>query len=180
MKILIASKKSSLSLLQTKYPGFEIIDVTSRGQEPFVKFSPFYPHGGIPVPFSDGYTSFSVEGIWQGLKVFENEGIDVKKFQVQNMKGIKRAITKAKGKILGHQMGIYNNKLIDYLTARLEIYLPSYQFVVQQYLQNEILLLKQLAKTVGVVLLDFETNGDINNLSSPLSHAALIKQYIIS
>ena len=31
--------------------------------------SPFYPHGGIPIPFSGSVTSQSVEGIWQGLKV---------------------------------------------------------------------------------------------------------------
>jgi len=39
--------------------------------EPWIKFSPFYPHGGIPVPFAPGYFSETVEGIWQGLKVFE-------------------------------------------------------------------------------------------------------------
>ncbi len=29
-----------------------------------------------------------------------------------------------------------------------------------------------------LVLLDHETNGDVENLSSPLSHAALIKFYL--
>ena len=38
--------------------------------------SPFYPHGDIPVPFSQGYTAACVEAVWQGLKVFEDEDVD--------------------------------------------------------------------------------------------------------
>lgn len=52
-----------------------IIDVTSKAQNEFVKFSPFYPIGGIPVPFTDDI-AVSVEGIWQGLKVFETADVD--------------------------------------------------------------------------------------------------------
>ncbi|MGN0088780.1 MAG: DUF6939 family protein [Candidatus Limimorpha sp.] len=44
-------------------------DVTSQARDGLVRLSPFYPHGGIPVPFSEGYTAACVEGIWQGLKV---------------------------------------------------------------------------------------------------------------
>ena len=55
--------------LKEKYPDAMIIDVTSHAQDEFVKFSPFYPNGGIPVPFTDGLVAVSVEGIWQGLKV---------------------------------------------------------------------------------------------------------------
>lgn len=31
-----------------------ILDLTSRGEHPWVMFSPFWPHGEIPVPFSPG------------------------------------------------------------------------------------------------------------------------------
>src|SRR5262245_22655287 len=57
-----------------------IHDVTSRGPEPWVRFSPFFPHGGIPVPFTAGRTAMSVEGIWQGLKVFASADVDESKF----------------------------------------------------------------------------------------------------
>ena len=30
----------------------------------------------------------------------------------------------------------------------------------------------------AVVLLDYETNGDVEDLSSPLSHAALVRYYL--
>lgn len=54
----------------------------------WLDLSPFYPHGNIPVPFSENTFAYSVEGIWQGLKVFESADIDTSKFEVQNMKGI--------------------------------------------------------------------------------------------
>lgn len=38
----------------------------------------------IPIPFSPNYTGASVEGIWQGLKVFVDEDIDIlpKNFEI--------------------------------------------------------------------------------------------------
>ena len=46
--------------LKEKYPDAMIIDVTSKAQDEFVKFSPFYPNGGIPVPFTEGLVAVSV------------------------------------------------------------------------------------------------------------------------
>ena len=63
-----------LTAIEREFGNPEIIDVTSKGNEPWVKFSPFYPHGDNPVPFLDR-TAQSVEGIWQALKVFENEDV---------------------------------------------------------------------------------------------------------
>ena len=75
--------------LKEKYPDAMIIDVTNKAQDEFVKFSPFYPIGGIPVPFSDGEVALSVEGIWQGLKVFEGYDIDTSLFSKRDMKNMK-------------------------------------------------------------------------------------------
>ena len=74
--IIIESRWKSLESLKIKYPDAMIIDVTSKAQDEFVKFSPFYPNGGIPVPFTDGLVAVCVEGIWQGLKVFETADVD--------------------------------------------------------------------------------------------------------
>lgn len=71
MPYFIARRGTSPAMLQQRYGSARIIDVTSRSSEPWVHFSPFYPHGNIPVPLSPGYVGESVEGIWQGLKVFE-------------------------------------------------------------------------------------------------------------
>ena len=64
------SVSAALALLDNCQPDAAIIDVTSRGIEPWVRFSPFYPHGGIPIPNSPSVSAQSVEGLWQGLKVF--------------------------------------------------------------------------------------------------------------
>jgi hypothetical protein len=45
-----------------------------------------------------------VEAIWQGLKVFEKEGIDLAMFRNDTMKNIKRIVRRF-GKPLGHQYG---------------------------------------------------------------------------
>ena len=76
--IKIVSKRSKQENILKKYPNAIIADVTSQAKDGLVKLSPFYPHGGIPVPFSDGMTATCVEAVWQGLKVFE--GADVELF----------------------------------------------------------------------------------------------------
>jgi hypothetical protein len=67
-----------------------IIDVTSHGNESWVRFSPFYLHGGIPMPNTLGETAQSVEGLWQGLKVFERADVDPSKRAMTDLAGIQR------------------------------------------------------------------------------------------
>ena len=67
--IIIESKRKTIEDIRKNYPDAIIADVTSQARDGLVRLSPFYPHGGIPVPFSEGYTAACVEGIWQGLKV---------------------------------------------------------------------------------------------------------------
>lgn len=175
--IFIENRKKSNKTLIKLYPKAKIIDVTSKGDEPFVKLSPFYPHGFIPVPFSENVYSYSVEGIWQGLKVFENEGIDVSKFKIQNMVGIKRSIKKF-GNPLGHLKGVSANELLDYVRARKEIFIPSYIWILHNKVTEEVNRLIEIALVQDLVLLDFDINQDIENISKPLSHASLIKRHI--
>lgn len=175
--IYIENKKKSIKTLLKNYPGALILDVTSKGEEPWVKMSPFYPHGGIPIPYSINCFAQSVEGIWQGLKVFEFEDIDRSKFEVKNMKGLKRTVRKF-GKPLGHRKGVDGKELLDYLTARREIYLRAYGWLLDNKAQDVIQLLKAEAEKRDLVLLDFGTNGDLENTKQPLSHAALVKRYL--
>ena len=81
--IKIVSKRSKQENILKKYPNAIIADVTSQAKDGLVKLSPFYPHGGIPVPFSDGMTATCVEAVWQGLKVFE--GADVELFDSRKL-----------------------------------------------------------------------------------------------
>ena len=98
--IVIESKRRKRENILKKYPDAVIADVTSQATDDLVKLSPFYPHGGIPVPFSEGYTAMCVEAIWQGLKVFESADVDVNMFGNDTMKNIKRTVRRF-GKPLG-------------------------------------------------------------------------------
>ncbi len=175
MSIIVQSHRRRLDNIQKDYPETIIIDVTSKGETPWVKFSPFYPHGNIPVPFYPRWQSESVEGIWQGLKVFETAGIDHSKMQIQDMKNIKRTVRKY-GKTKGHSAGA--TKLLSYLDARKLIYLPSYLWVLENPLADLVEKLRKMSQSQTVILLDYETNGDIKNCKKPLSHAYLIKYYV--
>jgi len=172
--IIIQSKRRKIVNILKDYPDAIIIDVTSKGTMPYLKFSPFYPIGNIPVPFSENSYAESMEGIWQGLKVFEKEDVDLQKFRITSMKGLKRTVRKY-GIPLGHRKGINGQTLLDYITARKQIYIPTYNWILENKLAVEMNQLKELAKEKTVVLLDYETNGAIENPSKPLSHAQLIK-----
>src|SRR5690606_16258030 len=119
---------------------------------------------------------YSVEGIWQGLKVFINQDVDVSKFEIRNMKNIKRSVRKF-GQPLGHRKGL-KGELLDYITARKEIYIPSYYWILENKTADILEELLTKAKTNDLVLLDYETNEDIENVKKPISHAALIKHYL--
>jgi hypothetical protein len=175
---LVKSRRASVEKLLAQHPGAIVVDVTSRGPEPWVRFSPFYPHGGIPVPFSPGRTAMSVEGIWQGLKVFEGADVDPATLQVATMKGIKRTV-RTFGKVLGHRSGLAGDRLLPYAEARRVIYVPTYRWVLEHKLAAEIAALRQLRESGRtVLLLDYETNGDMDDLSRPLSHASLVARYL--
>lgn len=173
--IVVKNKRCKRENILKEYPDAIILDVTSKGD--WAKLSPFYPHGGIPVPFSDGVFSMSVEGIWQGLKVFEHEGIDYDSFRNSTMKGLKRTV-RTHGRCLGHRKGVNSSELLDYIDARKQIYVPSYIWMLENRCQKQVEILRNLVETRPVVLLDYDTNDNIEDPRKPLSHASLIKGYI--
>lgn len=174
--IVIESKRRKRENILKKYPDAVIADVTSQATDGLVKLSPFYPHGDIPVPFSEGYTAMCVEAIWQGLKVFETADVDVNMFANDTMKNIKRTVRRF-GKPLGHRKGVKGTELLGYIEARKQIYLPAYKWVLENKVANIIERLREASKTKTIVLLDYTTNCDIDNPKTPLSHAFLIKAY---
>ena len=175
--IIIESKRKKLATILKKYPDAIIADVTSSAKDGLVKLSPFYPHYGIPVPFSEGYTATCVEAIWQGLKVFESCDVDTSLFYNDTMKGLKRTIRKY-GKPLGHRKGVHGTELLGYIEARKQIYIPTYKWILENKVANIIERLKEASKTKTIVLLDYDTNADVENAKKPLSHASLIKAYV--
>ncbi len=175
--IIIESKRKKPATILKQYPDAILADVTSSAKDGLVKLSPFYPHYGIPVPFSEGYTATCVEAIWQGLKVFESCDVDVEMFKNDTMKNIKRTVRRF-GKPLGHRKGVDGTELLGYIEARKQIYIPAYKWVLENKVANIIERLREASKTKTIVLLDYDTNADVENAKKPLSHASLIKAYV--
>lgn len=175
--IIIASKRKKPEAILKQYPNAILADVTSGAKDGLRKLSPFYPHYGIPVPFSEGYTATCVEAIWQGLKVFEGCDVDTSLFQNDTMKGLKRTVRRF-GKPLGHRKGVKGTELLGYLEARKLIYIPTYMWMLENKVKDIIDRLREASKTKTIVLLDYDTNSDVENAKKPLSHASLIKAYV--
>lgn len=154
-----------------------VLDLTSRGQVPWVRFSPFFPHGGIPVHNTPGRTAASVEGVWQALKVFQRADVDERYLDNTAMKGLKRSV-RQHGDVLGHRDGLGSETLLGYIEARRAIYLPAYKYMLENYLQTELAELRRLAAAGDVVLLDYATNVDIGDPRKPLSHAGLVMHHL--
>jgi hypothetical protein len=175
--IIIESKRKKAATILKKYPNAILADVTSGAKDGLVKLSPFYPHYGIPVPFSEGYTATCVEAIWQGLKVFESSDVDVQMFQNDTMKNIKRTVRRF-GKPLGHRKGVHGTELLGYIEARKQIYIPTYKWILDNKVSDIIDRLRDASNSGKIiVLLDYDTNADVENAKKPLSHASLIKAY---
>ena len=174
--IKIESKRKKIENILKKHPNAIIADVTSQAKDGLVRLSPFYPHGDIPVPFSEGYTSACVEGIWQGLKVFENEDIDISMFLNDTMKGIKRTVRKH-GRVLGHRKGVHGTEILGYVEAKHQIYIPAYRWMLEHRAMYIIERLRKASETKTIVLLDYNTCCDVDDETKPLSHAYLVKAY---
>lgn len=177
MSVVVESRRKKTATLAKLWPGALVLDVTSKGPEPWVRFSPFFPHDGIPILNTPDQFAASVEGLWQGLKVFEKEGTDPTKWANTTMRGIKRS-GKSRGAVRGHRFGAVSDLLLGYRDARYRIYLPAYRWVLENRLTHELEQLRAQSKARTVVLLDYETNADVDDLSAPLSHASLVKHFL--
>lgn len=141
------------------------VDVSSYADEPYNQLSPFFPHGGIPIPGRPGQTSDSVEGIWQGLKVIRGQ-IAPRFFQGW---GKKRG-----GKPRGHQFGD-EKRLLTLEAARRRIFIPAYEWMLAHAVDQELIkeLQSQAFRGTPLFFYDRENNGSISK-DAPLAHAAVL------
>ena len=95
------------------------------------------------------------------------------------MKNLKRTVRKL-GKPLGHQKGVYGTELLNYYEARMLIYLPTYKWVLDNVpsVHETVMQIKEESQNGDIVLLDYNTNENVQDTFKPLSHAGLLKLYI--
>ena len=149
--------------------GTEWIDVSSSAEPPLNQLSPFYAHGGIPVPGMPNKTSDSVEGIWQGLKVIR--GRTAPRFFVGA--GQKRG-----GKPTGHQFAA-SERLLGLTDARRKIYIPAYEWMLENCVDAGILddIVALAFRGVPQYFYDREDNGSIDR-DQPLAHARVLVDFL--
>jgi hypothetical protein len=148
--------------------GSVVVDVSSYADFPYGTLSPMWVHGGIPIPGLSGKTSDTVEGIWQGLKVIRGK-IAPRYFSGP---GQKRG-----GKPAGHQ---YGDKLLGIVEARLKIYRPAYEWMLQQRIDALLIqsFIDRAFQGVTQHFHDVGDNGDVHNTNEALAHASLLVQYL--
>ena len=145
------------------------IDVSSSADPPLDQLSPFYPHGGVPIPGMPGKTADSVEGIWQGLKVIRGK-IAPRFFEGGGRKRV--------GKPAGHQFGD-SKRLLDLVDARRKIYIPAYHWMLDHCVDPEILrgFIDRAFQGIPQFFYDREDNGAIGK-DQPLAHARILADHI--
>jgi hypothetical protein len=149
-------------------PGAVVHDVSSYADPPFCTLSPLWAHGGIPVPGSPGQRSDSVEGIWQGLKVIRGKTAP----HLFRGRGQKRG-----GKPAGH---LYGGRLLGIAEARLKIYIPAYEWMLENRVEPGVLdgLLNAARRGVAQCFHDLSDNADVNDPDEGLAHAAVLVRYL--
>lgn len=147
----------------------EGINVSSRGDSIYKILSPFSHSKNykIPVPGQEHIRADSVEGIWQGLKLFY--GItDISQFsgRAQKRKGMPDAF-------------LFGKDQIGYIDARHKIYQPAYIYhLVNNALPKIADDLESRLQKGDVKIHDVEKNPHIDNEQKSYSHASLAAETI--
>lgn len=123
----------------------------------------------IPVPGMQEMRSTSVEGIWQGLKIINNE-IDTSLFKTEER------IKKRRNDDYQTTKFAYNKEPIDIKSAREKIYIPAYKYFIDNVLPNTYIqnYLRTSLAGIDQVFHDVDGNGDISDTTKPLSHASVL------
>ena len=128
------------------------INVTSaQGKNNLNRLS-FSPMTEIP----DGYKGYwNFESYWQSGKVFEDIPIEKTKKYWSELKEAKRRYPKSKGKKVLYSLFDGNDKKMDYITSRKEVYVPEYYELIKnkeriEYWKN------QLNEGKNLIIYDFD------------------------
>lgn len=114
-----------------------------------------------------------MEGLWQALKIIDGE-TDFRKLKNRSGTGLKRS---SRGKtVSGHFVGP-DEAPLAYAEARRRLYVPAYLRQLEQ-LEDVVEQLRALATRHKVALVDY-TDADVDDLSKPLAHAAVLRHVLL-
>ena len=139
-------------------------------------FNPFHfdPGSFIPVPGTK-LSASSVESVWQGTKIIDGR-TDLAMFKQPPTKRPDERIRNSASYVYEDSKFLYGERVVDLVTARLVIYLPTYLYLLDQLVPDP--LIEEIGGKIrhggDVVFYDWDTNFDIFNPHDSFSHSAIL------
>jgi hypothetical protein len=142
----------------------------------FCVFNPFHFEQRflIPVP-GQRQRSHSVEAVWQGLKIVEGR-TDFRMFESPPTKRPGEALRKQTDYRYEESKFLFEEKVVDIITARFLIYLPTYLYLLEYLVPDSIIaeIRNNLRQGNTVLFYDWDDNFEITNPRSSFSHSAIL------
>ena len=189
--ITIVNNRNKKQNTALEAKGYVLVDITARSKDDVWKrFSPNFPHGDIPVPGLNT-VSLTVDGLWEGLKTFKDgTGVDTAAFRSKTAG--KRKYGELHGKT-AHRVRTHvlntrarcNTKCragvkigdaieTDELVARRSVFVPAYEWVLENKLRREVdVLLGYLSGGRQIALIDMPPDG------TRFSHATILRDRLL-
>ena len=95
-------------------------------------------------------------------------------------KNIKRPSTAKRGRVLGHQQGLYTDRpLLSLIDARSFIYAPLYRWQLQRHCQDALAHLNKALAQSDIVLLEAGNESNICDIFVPMVHSELLRLFLL-
>lgn len=142
----------------------------------FSVFNPFhFDHMAvIPVPGQNEFAC-SIESIWQGLKIIDGQ-TDFAMFKRVPSKRPSDSMRQRMDYVYEETKFLFGKFVIDLISARFVIYLPTYLYVLENLVSTAIIeeIFDTLQCGCDVIFYDWDDNHDITDPSSSFSHSAIL------
>lgn len=177
-RALAVSREEGLHLKATRR---DVLCVDSADCAPasmlrFRCFNPFYfdPDVAIPVPGQNLFAC-SIESVWQGLKLVDGR-TDLAMFQRSPYKRPAETVRREPGYVYEDSLFLYGDHIVDLVTARYVIYLPTYLHVMEHLVPEAVLeeILTTLDQGGIVAFYDWDSNFILTDPTQSFSHSALL------
>ncbi len=182
-QVKFCTREQGLEILAERNKERVAFDVSSYAPYPFRALSPFFYWNfkafarKIPVPGQEGKWAYSVESIWQGLKIIDGKT----NFDMFEKEPYKRP-PKNESEFSKVDGFLFEKGIIkDYVEARKRIFVPAYTYMFKvfgtfnefvQYSEGAILF--NIQNNIETFLYDVDDNPNIEDISKPYSHASLL------
>lgn len=178
------SRQAALDIMRNDVSNVMMVDSfkgAPANMRMFDCFNPFriWPEPIIPVPGQPGLLARSVESVWQGLKCVDG-ACDFEQFLTSPSK---RPGDDVRCRLADYRYAdsqfVYGDRVLDLLSARFLIYLPTYLFMLERLVPETLLrkLYQHIANEGPVIFYDWDANQYITDSSDSFSHSALLASW---